>query len=67
MATGGWNFQTGGSIHVGDLSSRRIIQQLNFPPSIFISLFSAGFFQTKLASQHDGGEILAFSRRRHFL
>jgi len=33
----------------------------------FISLFSAGFFQTKLASQHDGGDILAFSRRRHFL
>jgi len=30
MATGGWIFQTGWAIHVGDLSSRRIIQQFIF-------------------------------------
>ena len=66
------DFPDWGLIHVGDLSSRRIIQQLKFLPSssyIFVSSSknSTSFFQTKLASQHDGGDILAFfSRRRHF-
>jgi len=59
------DFPDWGLIHVGDLSSRRIIQQLKFLPSssyLFVSSSknSTSFFQTKLASQHDGGDILAF-------
>jgi len=59
------DFPDWGLIHVGDLSSRRIIQQLKFLPSssyLFVSSSknSTSFFQTKLASQHDGGYILAF-------
>ena len=66
------DFPDWGLIHVGDLSSRRIIQQLKFLPSSSYLFFSssknpAGSFSDKISFPtwwwlHPG----IFSRRRHF-